>query len=129
MIEDRIIINTEYKHNPNYSGLDCRTHGVHHPPQHLADQTANQIANFNYQSQTNQIVFQSNLQTNKLKDGDIWEKSPSPVQSIQIKRAIRWMHANNHLCSMFFSQYKTFFRYCKPSFINPKLLEDQGISP
>ena len=32
-----------------------------------------------------------------IKDGDIWEKSPSPVQSICIKRAIRWMHANNHL--------------------------------
>ena len=63
-----------------------------------------------------------------IKDGDIWEKSPSPVQSIRIKRVIRWMHANNHLHSKFFSQYETLFRYCKPSFINPKLLEDQSIS-
>ena len=63
-----------------------------------------------------------------IKDGDIWEKSPSPVQSIRIKKAIQWMHANNHLYSKLFSQYETLFRYCKPSFIKPKLLEDQSIS-
>ena len=63
-----------------------------------------------------------------IKDSDIWEKSPSPVSSLRIKRAVWWMHANNHLYSKFFSQYETLMRYCKPSFINPKLLEDQSIS-
>ena len=38
------------------------------------------------------------------------------------------MHANNHLDSKFFSQYETLMRYCNPSFINPKLLEDQSVS-
>ena len=42
-----------------------------------------------------------------LKDSDIWEKSPSPASSLRIKRAVRWMHANNHLYSKFFSQYET----------------------
>ena len=63
-----------------------------------------------------------------IKDSDIWEKSPSPLSSFRIKKAIKWMHINNHLYSKFFSQYETLFRYCKPSFINPKLLEDQSIS-
>ena len=52
----------------------------------------------------------------------------SPESSLRIKRAIRWMHAYNHLYSKFFSEYETLFRYCKPSFINPKLLEVQSIS-
>ena len=63
-----------------------------------------------------------------VKDSDIWQYSPDPESSLRIKRAIRWMHAYNHLYSKFFSQYETLFRYCKPSFINPKLLEDQSIS-
>ena len=63
-----------------------------------------------------------------VKDSHIWEKSPSPASSLRIKRAVQWMHANNHLYSKFFSQYETLMRYCKPSFINPKLLEDQSIS-
>ena len=63
-----------------------------------------------------------------VKDSDIWEKSPSPASSLRIKRAVRWMHANNHLYSKIFSQYETLMRYCKPSFINPKLLQDQSIS-
>ena len=62
-----------------------------------------------------------------VKDSDIWERSPSPASSLRIKRAVRWMHANNHLYSKFFSQYETLMRYCKPSFINPKLLEGQSI--
>ena len=63
-----------------------------------------------------------------VKDSDIWEKSPSPASSLRIKRAVQWMHVNNHLYSNFFSHYETLMRYCKPSFINPKLLEDQSIS-
>ena len=53
--------------------------------------------------------------------------SPSPASSLHIKSAVGWMHANNHLYSKFFSQYETLMRYCKPGFINPKLLEDQSI--
>ena len=63
-----------------------------------------------------------------IKDSDIWQHSPSPESSLRIKKAIRWFHGNNHLYSKFFSQYETLFRYCKPGFINPKLLEDQSIS-
>ena len=63
-----------------------------------------------------------------IEDDDIWEKSPSPASSLCIKKAVRWMHANNHLYSNFFSQYETLMRYCKPRFINPNLLEDQSIS-
>ena len=37
------------------------------------------------------------------------------------------MHRNNHLYSTFFAQYETLFRYCKPSFINPGLLDDLNI--
>ena len=37
------------------------------------------------------------------------------------------MHANNHLIPNF-SPSMRHLRYCKPSFINPKLLEDQSIS-
>ena len=32
-----------------------------------------------------------------VKDDDIWQLSPSPVSSLRIKNAIRWMHKNNHL--------------------------------
>ena len=42
-----------------------------------------------------------------VKDSDIWEKSLSPTSSLRIKRAVQWMHANNHLYSNFFSQYET----------------------
>ena len=36
-----------------------------------------------------------------VKDSDIWAMNPSPVSSLpvsslHIKRAVRWMHANNH---------------------------------
>ena len=56
-----------------------------------------------------------------VKDSDVWAMIPSPASSLHIKRAVRWMHANNHLYSNFFSQYETLMQYCKPSFINPKL--------
>ena len=39
-----------------------------------------------------------------VKDSDIWEKSPSPASSLCIKRAVQWMHANNHLYSNFYKQ-------------------------
>ena len=42
-----------------------------------------------------------------VKDSDIWEKSPSPASSLHIKRAVRWMHTNNHLYSKIFIQYDT----------------------
>ena len=41
-----------------------------------------------------------------------------------MKKAIRWLHANNHLYSSFFSRFDTLLRYVKPEFINPSLLED-----
>ena len=35
---------------------------------------------------------------------------------------------NNYLYSSFFSQYETLFRYVKPKFVNPQLLEKQAMS-
>ena len=63
-----------------------------------------------------------------LKNSDIWTHSPNPQSTLRIRNAIRWMHANNHLYSTFFAHYETLLRYCKPSFINPTLLETQNIS-
>ena len=62
-----------------------------------------------------------------IKDDDIWQVSPSPASSLRIKNAIRWLHQHNHLYSKFLSQYETLIRYCKPTFINPRLLEDQNM--
>ena len=36
-----------------------------------------------------------------VKDRDIWAVSPSPASSLHIKRAVQWMHANNHLFQIF----------------------------
>ena len=57
-----------------------------------------------------------------IKDSDIWLHSPNPETTFHIKRAIRWLHANNHLYSSFFSRFETLLRYVKPEFINPTLL-------
>ena len=52
-----------------------------------------------------------------VKDSDIRAMSPSPASSLHIKRAVQWMHANNHVHYEFFSQYGTLMWYCKPSFV------------
>ena len=62
-----------------------------------------------------------------VKDSDIFTNSPDPHSSLRIKNAIRWFRANNHLYSSFFAHYETLFRYVKPGFINPALLEEQSI--
>ena len=62
-----------------------------------------------------------------VKDSDIFTNSPDPHSSLRIKNAIRWFRANNHLYSSFFAHYETLFRYVKPGFINPALLEEQNI--
>ena len=62
-----------------------------------------------------------------VKDSDIFTKSPDPHSSLRIKRALRCFRDNNHLYSDFFAQYETLFRFVKPGFINPDLLEQQNI--
>ena len=37
-----------------------------------------------------------------VEDSDIWAMSPSPASSLRIKRAVQWIHANNHLYFSFF---------------------------
>ena len=54
-----------------------------------------------------------------VKDSDIWEKSPSPVQSLRIKKAVLWMHANNHLYSNFFYQYETLMQSLRSALSTP----------
>ena len=62
-----------------------------------------------------------------IKDSDVWLHSPNPETTFCIKRAIRWLHANNHLYSSFFSSFETLLRYVKPEFINPNLLDDLNL--
>ena len=40
---------------------------------------------------------------------------------------MRWFRSNNKLYSDFFCEYETLFRFAKPAFINPVLLEKQSI--
>ena len=58
------------------------------------------------------------------KNESIYEHSPNPQSSLRIHCAIDWLHSP--LQEIFFSEYGT-FRYIKPGFINPNLLEDQKI--
>ncbi len=61
------------------------------------------------------------------KEESIASSSSHPRSSLSIHRALRWFKSNNHLYSSFFANYETLFRYAKPSFVNPKLLERQDI--
>ena len=62
-----------------------------------------------------------------IKDSDIWAHSPNPETTFCIKKAIRWLHGNNHLYSRIFSRFETLLRYVKLEFINPSLLDDLNI--
>lgn len=44
-----------------------------------------------------------------------------------IHRALCWFGNNNHLYNSFLSNYEILFRFKKPGFINPSLLDDQDI--
>jgi hypothetical protein len=59
-----------------------------------------------------------------IKDSDVWLHSPNPETTFRTKRAIRWLHTNNHLYS---SWFETLLRYVKPEFINPNLLDDLNL--
>ena len=59
------------------------------------------------------------------KDEGIWIESPNPESSLRIKGALKWFRANNKLYSDFFCEHETLFRFAKPAFINPVLLEKQ----
>ena len=61
------------------------------------------------------------------KSESLYDHSPNPQSSLRIHRAINWLHSNNPLYNKFFTEYETLFRYVKPGFINPTLLEDQKI--
>ena len=57
------------------------------------------------------------------KDNSINGYSPNPESSLHIHHVLQWLHQHNHLYKCFFSNYETLFRYVKPKFINPLLLE------
>ena len=57
------------------------------------------------------------------KDNSINGYSPNPESSLRIHHVLQWLHQHNHLYKSFFSNYETLFRYVKPKFINPLLLE------
>ena len=57
------------------------------------------------------------------KDNSINGYSPNPESSLHIHHVLQWLHQHNHLYKSFFSNYETLFRYVKPKFINPLLLE------
>ena len=53
--------------------------------------------------------------------------SDNPQASLRIHRALKWLKSQNRLYDSFFANYETLFRYAKPGFINPELLEHQDI--
>ena len=57
------------------------------------------------------------------KDNSINAYSPNSESSIHIHHALQWLHRHNHLYKSCFSNYEILFRYMKPKFINPLLLE------
>ena len=62
------------------------------------------------------------------KETSFAEHGANPESSLSIHSALGWLRTNNHLYSSFFSQYETLFRYVKPKFVNPQLLEKQSVS-
>ena len=63
-----------------------------------------------------------------VKDDDINVFSDNPDSSSRIKSALKWLKFNNHLYRSFYTEFETLFRYVKPQFVNPGLLEKAGIS-
>ena len=61
------------------------------------------------------------------KQDSIAASSNNPQASLRIHRALKWLKSNNPLYDSFFANYETLFRYAKPGFINPQLLEQQEI--
>ena len=62
------------------------------------------------------------------KSESIYEHSPDPQSSLRIHHAVNWLHSITCTKDFFLSmKYETLFRYVKPGFINPTLLEDQKI--
>ena len=53
--------------------------------------------------------------------------SSNPESSLRIHRALKWLRNHNQLYESFFSKYETLFRYAKPAFVNPELLDAQDI--
>ena len=62
------------------------------------------------------------------KEYDIMKFSTQPEVALRIHRALLWLRAHNHLYSDFFSNYETLFRYVRPGFINPEMLEKQNVA-
>ena len=62
------------------------------------------------------------------KEEGIATSSDNPKASLRIHKALKWFKNHNHLYGSFFSNYETLFRYARPGFINPELLEHQDIA-
>ena len=63
-----------------------------------------------------------------MNDDHIWHNTPNPESCVRICNAIHWLQKNNHLYSFFFAHFETLFCFIKPGFVNPSLLEEQGIT-
>ena len=58
----------------------------------------------------------------------IWHNTPNPESCSLIFNTIHLLQRNNYLYSSFFAHFETLFRFIKPGFVNPSLLEEQGIT-
>lgn len=63
-----------------------------------------------------------------VRDEDINLFSDNPESASRIKLALKWLKFNNHLYKSFYTEYETLFRYVKPQFVNPALLDKAGLS-
>ena len=63
-----------------------------------------------------------------MKEKDFLNATRNPSSALWFQAAIKWLKRNNNLYKEFFSNYETLFRYKKPGFINPDILENQHIS-
>ena len=61
------------------------------------------------------------------KEQDLRQHSKQPEASLRIHNGLRWLRSHNHLYTDFFSNYETLFRYARPQFINPALLEAENM--
>ena len=61
------------------------------------------------------------------KEQDLRQQSKQPQVSLRIHNALRWLRSHNHMYTDFFTNYETLFRFVRPQFINPVLLESQNM--
>ena len=61
------------------------------------------------------------------KKQDLRQQSKQPQVSLRIHNALRWLRSHNHLYTDFFTKYEMLFKFVRPQFINPALLDSQNM--